>query len=569
MKLHKKQTCFLLGIFLVVGITFYGIFYHNYSSQHHPINDVTPNIKYNTLSKQANRALHIDSYTVKNKKQIYFDSLLERYSYYDVGDKNFVNSYVGSHGIVSFNDPIVSVYAKNKSFVHDVAVSTGFKNSNFALNQTKLINYANQVRTVGSKRLAVNEQYYKHIFPQSLYKVLCLKSYKSDEVMIAESPDSDMDVHVVITRVYTSDNFAHSEVYKYSRSDDGYIGGQYMNYAYNHDIAAVFQKRKHFPHWTYNNGQRLRVHAKPFDNTQLFFGKNISAPDFYKNVKGNTLYSNGNSYFLQYMYNNALHKENYHLIDVYHRGWHLNPIMFNDFVKQPFNYKNQDCPFNLANGEPYSFNYLQSSTPIWKRFKPFSKKMLNFVESQNYNMPCNYDNDHYYYRTIEGTLLPDDNIRYINKNVHPMIMGDIHGTKKMPKQTEIPHIHSDDAQRYHNLLDLDYAQQYRHDYKLASQKLNYTCSDGGLEPLWMIGLANDKQIGTYQPGEIVRYNDKLSTKPISKYYIVQHGKHYYLPTYNIHGVTCFKATVVFKNKTRYFVRAQDAYMLMGDKIHHQ
>ena len=242
--------------------------------------------------------------------------------------------------------------------------------------------------------------------------------------------------------------------------------------------------------------------------------------------------------------------DKYRLIDAYKKGLHLNPIIFNDFVQ-----------VNNKYDSPYLLNYQYNGQPVWMKLHPKSQAMLSYLECQDYNLPCNYDNDHYYYRLLEGTLVRDDSITYVNGNIKPMIMGDIHD-KVMPDNKK-------DQAYYATKMEYDYARKYRNNYKNASQYLNYERSDGGLEPLWMIGLAKDKQIGTYHPGEIVRYNDKLSTKPISKYYIVQHGKQYYLPVYNVHGVTCFKATVTFKGKTRYFVRAQDAYMLMGNKIHHQ
>ena len=59
------------------------------------------------MSKNSADNLHIDSYTVKNINDMYTDSLLERNSYFSGSGTNFVNSYVGSHGIISFCDPII------------------------------------------------------------------------------------------------------------------------------------------------------------------------------------------------------------------------------------------------------------------------------------------------------------------------------------------------------------------------------------------------------------------------------------------------------------------------------
>lgn len=82
----------------------------------------------------------------------------------------------------------------------------------------------------------------------------------------------------------------------------------------------------------------------------------------------------------------------------------------------------------------------------------------------------------------------------------------------------------------------------------------------------MVSLVGDDCIDTYHSGEIVQFNDKLSDKKVSKYYIVDNGVKKYIPTYKVDSYVCFKATVTFKSATKHYVCAQDAYMLMGDKV---
>lgn len=562
------QRVFLLFCVVVaICVLYYAGLVFIYAFQHHSINGAIPSIKYSKLSKSANQALHIDSYTVNNKKQIYYDSLLERYAYFDTGNYHFVNSYVGSHGIVSFKDPIMSVsLAPNEEYADGVAVSHGLKYSNLQMSRPKVIDYANQTRITGSKWLyrGVNifNRHSRIFGKKKVYLDLRFHRYGSQDLF--DEDDYDF-TNVVITDVLSTPNYAPNEIYAYKSRDCVHIAKDYSNLFEKHGMLPVAQRRRLLPHWTYNNGKKIKVYAFPKDKTRYFLGDKLQPFEFYNELNTNVLYSNGNTYFLQYMYDDLLNMRtnsaDYNVIDVYHKGWHLNPIMFNDFVYQPYQYSNNDLrPNNYKS--PYLFNYKIKGKRVWNQIEPVSKQMINFVERQNYNLPCNYNDKHYYYRTIEGTIIPDSNIKYVNGNVKPLIMGDIHDKKVMPDNKK-------DQAYYATKMEYDFAKKYRNNYKNASQYLNYERSDGGLEPLWMIGLTKDKEIGTYHPGEIVRYNDKLSTKPISKYYIVQHSKHYYLPTYNVHGVTCFKATVVFKNKIRYFVRAQDAYMLMGNKIHHQ
>ena len=78
-----------------------------YIQRHQSHSNPNPAIDYEHLSKNSADHLHIDSYTVKNINDMYTDSLLERNSYFSGSGTNFVNSYVGSHGIISFCDPII------------------------------------------------------------------------------------------------------------------------------------------------------------------------------------------------------------------------------------------------------------------------------------------------------------------------------------------------------------------------------------------------------------------------------------------------------------------------------
>lgn len=114
-----------------------------YADSHASVNNPIAEIDYKRVPQSTrSKFLHIDSYTVKNKHDIYFDSLLNRYSYFKVGDTNFVNSYVGSHGIVSFKDPIVSI---NKPFTNkNVALSTSKRYSDYNRSTAPLVNYANE-----------------------------------------------------------------------------------------------------------------------------------------------------------------------------------------------------------------------------------------------------------------------------------------------------------------------------------------------------------------------------------------------------------------------------------------
>lgn len=178
-------------------------------------------------------------------------------------------------------------------------------------------------------------------------------------------------------------------------------------------------------------------------------------------------------------------------------------------------------------------------------------------------MPCNYDNNHYYYRTIEGTLVRDDNIKSVNNGQNVFIMGKPSSNRKMPTGKN-----SLEKEYYSTPIEYQYAVKYNNSPTDASQFLNYKRCDCGFEPLWMIGLINDSKIGTYHPGEMVRFAGTVTSKPVSHYYIVENGQKHYIPTYKIHGHDCFKAICTFKGQTKHYVLAKDAYMLKGIVIQH-
>lgn len=545
-----------------------------YIQQHQAHSDPNPAIDYEHLSKNSADHLHVDSYTVKNINDMYTDSLLERNSYFSGKNVSFVNAYVGSHGIVSFCDPIISassIYLP--SYSRNIALNTGYGNSAWNLNKNYLVDYANRVRIRNIFNLYDSTT---SDFDRNMWSVMKVNCGFLDYNIFAN-------LNPTFYRITGSDYDYYDFLFLKNCAPNETVGLHYYNtnmipggpdfkkkkrdhFALKHEIpltmtTGLLQDDDEGPKSYFLNGDYITELKKPRDPTDKMVTHFVSGSQFYNNKTNNVVYSVANSYFLQQMYQNyktmsdngktSKLNDKYRLIDAYKKGLHLNPIIFNDFVQ-----------VNNKYDSPYLLNYQHNGQSVWMKLHPKSQAMLSYLECQDYNLPSNYDNDHYYYRLLEGTLVRDDNITYVNGDIKPLIMGDIHDNKVMPNSKK-------DQAYYATKMEYDFAKKYRNNYKDASQYLNYERSDGGLEPLWMIGLTKDKEIGTYHPGEIVRYNDKLSTKPISKYYIVQHGKHYYLPTYNVHGVTCFKATVVFKNKTRYFVRAQDAYMLMGNKIYHK
>lgn len=500
-----------------------------YAQKHKATNDPVPKIDYDALPKDTNkRYLHIDSYQVKNSQDIYFDSLLERYAYFTGVYRDEINSYIGSHGVISPKDPITKadlVFAKK--YAKYVALSDSSQYSDLSLNYNPLIEFANKARFYGLYQNKTNEPFnaWNHIFGQY-----------SPSAKAKDNPYEGLD--------YWTNDCAPNEIYGNSKHA-------------NKVTVALFQAD--MPD-SYNDGTLgIKAPGLPRDSTNDYRFGQLSAKTFHNGLTNNTIYSNGNSYFLQQMYQNYKQlchddpatrefADSYRFIDAYHQGWHISPIMFNDFVRQP-NYLKS----------PYLFNYWRNKKYVWQVINPKSQIMLNFLEKQNYNLPCNYDNDHYYYRTIEGTMVRDDNIQYVNNKVKPLIMGRPTDKKMMPHSKK-------DQLYYNNNIEFEFAKKYKKDPTKASLMLNYKRLDGGFQPLWMIGLVGDDNIGTYHPGEIVRFNDKLSAKKVSKYYIVDNGVKKYIPTYKVNGYDCFKATVTFKGVTKYYMRSQNAYMLMGDKI---
>lgn len=503
-----------------------------YDIEHETQNNPTPRIDYSKLPRTTQRNyLHVDSYQVKNRQQIYFDSLLERYAYFYPVYRDEINSYIGSHGVVSYRDPITQAsLMKPLKYTKYVALSTGSQYSNLSMNYDDLIKFANQARFYCL---------YKHAGKAPLLNWNTFTGSHMPRSKVSTDDDG--------CDYYWTDDCAPSEVYGNSQTSD----------------YAVIATDAEDTEPTYNDDTSKSVYPPklPNDSTNNYHFGQLSTKAFICGLDNNTIYSNANAYFLEQMYRNYkltcanepdayMLSQKYRFIDVYHRGWHISPIMFNDFVRQPNNF-----------GSPYILNYKQGKKFVWQNVVPVSQAMTNFVEKQNYNLPCNYDNKHYYYRTIEGTILRDDNIQYVNDHVRPLIMGDPQGKRVMPKCKR-------DADYYNTNLEYKFARKYRRSPQKASLRLNYKRLDCGFEPLWMIGLINDHRIGIYHPGEILRYNDQLTTKRISNYYIIDDHVKKYLPIYNVNGVSCLEATVAFKGRTYHYVRAQDAYMLMGNRIHH-
>lgn len=534
----------------------------SYGKAHVSTNDPNPKIDYSKVPNAIrNKYLHIDSYTLKNKNQYFTDSLLERYSYFKQGNSNYINSYIGSHGIISPCDPITLSIKQSvlggSTYATRTALSQNYKFSDWGADLDPIIDYANELRSYSA---------YHKLF--NTHNSTVIKGLTPDDHYENNEGNDDFE------NTYFSKNFAPNETKSLDYFNNS-VAASDWDFGLRDNLVESYEEHHEglmYAHAELGNdngdpredtyffdGFKMTRPSLPKDTTTVFWGKQLRARKLYNHSHQNVAYSNGNVYFLEQMYKNykamsngdATTKKlnnNYHLIDVYKKGWHLDPIMFNDFVRQPNKYSS-----------PYQFNYVENSKTIWQVYDPDSQAMTNYLESQNYNLPCNYDKDHYYYRTLEGTLVRDDNVKYVNSNIKPMIMGDIHSDRPMPKN-------GNEQGYYNSQLEYDYATKYGFFASDASQYLNYKRTDGGFEPLWMVGLVNDDTIGTYHPGEIVKFNDHLSSKKISNYYIDDNGVKKYIPTYRVKGYDCFKCIVTFKGATRNYARAQDAYMLMGDKI---
>lgn len=556
---HHRLRLFSL-VFAVILLLNFLYCYVNHFSYSHPIsstvylikhksiNDVNPKINYKNTTKHF---LHIDSYTIKNKNDIYFDSLLERYNYYSLGNYNYVASYSGSHGIIDYHDPItrISKQAKYRYYLN-IALNQGLAYTNYDANLNMAFNYANGLRTMNiadsnfyKNKIINGNKFLKKSFQTKMvdvnvgmYDLYLIKNTAPNEVFNAEI-DSPKDGY--LNKYYTGD---------FSKNWQKYLKRGYTPY-YRQYIAdgGVFNSRWFLTSKIYPVADL----KQPTDLTNIFSYDPVNAYEFYQNLPNNVLYSNGNIQLLQEMYQEQNDLRNYHLIDVYHHGFHLNPLMFNIFVRANNRYRS-----------PYSFNYRDLNQAVWQKISNNKRMLKQYISSQDYNLPANYDKKHYYYRTIEGTLISDNNIEYVNKDIKPLIMG------KITLQYPMPH-DKKSMPYYLDKLSFTYAKRFNKDPLKASQQLNFKRSDGGFQPLWKIGLVNDPKIGTYHPGEILRYNDQLSKNKISKYYIVERGQKLYLPVYNVENIPCFKAIVTFKGQTRYYVRCQDAYMLMGEKIQYE
>lgn len=182
--------------------------------------------------------------------------------------------------------------------------------------------------------------------------------------------------------------------------------------------------------------------------------------------------------------------------------------------------------------------------------------MTSFLEQQSNNLPANYDQNHYYYRTLEGTLVRDDNIKSINNNQSVLIMGNPHDDRSQIGSKKY----------YQSELEYDYAKKYQGKPEEASKFLNFKRCDGGFELLWKIGLENSYKIGKYHHGEILKFADNLSNNQVSNYYVVQNGQKLYISTYNIDGQTCFKVKFTPQEPFGEYVRAQDTWMLNGNRV---
>lgn len=544
-----------------------------YLSKHKAINDPNPKIDYNkpTKASQVGFATHIDSFNVKDNKRIYFDSLLERYSYYDkVGNPDFVNSYIGSHGIISHDDPILPVHShfsnkipKGISFKNtapylkqmktdnrnphpSLALSNSIQYSNLQLNNQKLIDYANKFRARNINALEsadgymINGKYHAIIEPQvDPYADKQIQYYYIQDCAPSESYDLN---NFIRTTQKNSIRYRVPEDAK----EEAYV--KWCVPIYRERFAGKFVDEGGDWVKEYLDGKSLFNKLKvPTDQTRDFQVNSLKIDDLY-NSQRKTLYSNGNSYFLQQMYKNMQHINNYHLISVYNSNWYLSPVIFNTFVRNINQYNS-----------PYLFNYWQNNQALLEKAKPNTQKMTSFLEHQSNNLPANYDQNHYYYRTLEGTLVRDDNIKSINNNQSVLIMGNPHDDRSQIGSKKY----------YQSELEYDYAKKYQGKPEEASKFLNFKRCDGGFEPLWKIGLENSYKIGKYHPGEILKFADNLSNNQISNYYVIQNDQKFYIPTYNVDGQTCFKVKFTPQEPFGEYVRAQDVWLLNGSKVYHK
>lgn len=543
-----------------------------YLSKHKAINDPNPKIDYNkpTKASQVGFATHIDSFNVKDNKRIYFDSLLERYSYYDkVGNPDFVNSYIGSHGIISHDDPILPVHShfsnkipKGISFKNTApylkqmkkdnrnphpsfALSNSIQYSSLQLSNQRLIDYANKFR---ARNLDVLESADGYMTNGKYHPIIHSSVYPDDDKQIE---------YYYIQDCAPSESFGLTDFVK----DNQHSNTEYQVPQDEQDetnlnwFVPIYQNRRisdgieEGPDiWENEYLNKVKFSSKleiPTDNTKDFSANSLKISDLYDGNR-KTLYSNGNSYFLQQMYQNMQHINNYHLISVYNSNWYLNPVIFNTFVRNT----NQSS-------SPYLFNYWQNNQTLLEKAKLNTQKMTSFLEQQSNNLPANYDQNHYYYRTLEGTLIRDDNIKSINNNQSVLIMGNPHDDRSQIGSEKY----------YQSSLEYEYARKYQGKPEEASKFLNFKRCDGGFEPLWKIGLENSYKIGKYHPGEILKFADSLSNNQVSNYYVVQNGQKFYIPTYNVDGQTCFKVKFTPQEPFGEYVRAQDVWLLNGSQVH--
>lgn len=542
-----------------------------YLSKHEVINDPNPKIDYNkpTKASQVGFATHIDSFNVKDNKRIYFDSLLERYSYYDkVGNPDFVNSYIGSHGIISHDDPILSVssnfsnkipkgisfkntapYLKqmkkdNRNPHPNLALSNSIQYSNLQLNNQKLIDYANKFRARNIDVLEsadgymINGKYHAIIEPQvDPYADKQIQYYYIQDCAPSESYDLNNFIRT------TQNNSIRYRVPEDAK-EEAYI--KWCVPIYRERFTGEFVDEGGDWVKEYLDGKSLFNKLKvPTDQTSDFQVNSLKIDDLY-NSQRKTFYSNGNSYFLQQMYENMQHIKNYHLISAYNSNWYLSPIIFNTFVRNTNQYSS-----------PYLFNYWQNNQTLLEKAKPNTQEMTSFLEQQSNNLPANYDQNHYYYRTLEGTLVRDDNIKSINNNQSVLIMGNPHDDRSQIGSKKY----------YQSSLEYEYAKKYQGKSEEASKFLNFKRCDGGFEPLWKIGLENSYKIGKYHPGEILKFADNLSNNQISNYYVIQNDQKFYIRTYNVDGQTCFKVKFTPQEPFGEYVRAQDVWLLNGNQVY--
>lgn len=552
-------------LFLVIGLVTINYCFANpfaiignhivYSFKHQPVNNANPIDK-----TRSTKYLHVNSYQLKSKATLYADSLLERYSYYAQGNSQYINAYVGSHGTISSEyDPIVPI---NRIHYYNrfIPLSTNYKYSDLVFNPQSINTYANISRILSLDCSAAREtstdlMKIKNKQIKAGFAILMdpLSTNQSEDCYMHNCAPNE--VYGAAHSVSLKPN-KHNYVFdKYLLKDDPYTNHtdkkKYWNYYYVFLFHSVWFDPYNNPPKTYSpNGKRVYLPNINHDLTKYYSDKFITSADYQRHYfNPHRVYSNGNSYFLSQMYRNyqslkidnkgVAHTNNYHVLDVYKKGLHLAPIMFNEFVRQSNKYQS-----------PYQFNNVVRTT----------HGNVDKINQTNYNLPCNYDKNHYYYRTIDGLLVRDTDIKRVNNKVRPLIMGDIHDKHVLPTNKK--------QKRYYQTKLEYYFAKTIHDLYMASQFLNYQRADNGLEPLWMIGLIDNNKIGTYHPGEILCFKDRLTSKKVSHYYIVQHSVKKYIPVYKMNGYDCFKATCTFKGKTRQYVRAKDSYLLMGCKVHY-